>query len=89
MKYKFQIDTSIGIEFKIIYRKNIETGINFQIKEVVRCWRYTSKNHAYILIHERKEDNTFDLFPNQVVKLLKDGSYEMMSREEWKEDKKA
>lgn len=86
MKYKFEID-GIGIQFETAYRKNLETGINYQIKKLLGFW-HSNKNHAYILVYERNQHNEFGMQPNQIARVTKDGSYTMMTEEEWAIDRK-
>lgn len=84
--YRFDID-GIGIQFETIYRKKVETGINYMIKQLLGFW-HSRKEHAYIIIYKRNEHNEFGRFPNMVAKVSKDGTYHMISVQEWEENRK-
>ncbi|PLS19402.1 hypothetical protein CVD28_03025 [Bacillus sp. M6-12] len=86
MNYKFEID-GIGVQFETVYRKKIESGIQYQIKTLLGFW-HSPKEYAYVLVYQRNEENEFERFPLQVTKVYKDGRYEPISLEEWEEDRK-
>lgn len=84
--YRFDID-GIGIQFDTIYRKKIETGIQYQIKQLIGFW-HSSKEYAYIIVYQRNKHNEFEQFPFHVEKVYRDGSSEKISVQEWEEDRK-
>ena len=85
-EFKFEID-GIGVQFPTAYRSKIETGIQFQIKKLLGFW-HSKKPHAYILVYKRDSEGAFGFRPFEVAKVLRDGSYEMMTEEEWDQDRK-
>ena len=86
MRYRFDID-GIGVEFKTVYRQKIESGIRYQVKELLGFWK-SNKNHAYIIVYERQEKGGFPLFPTHVAKVSRSGEYIMIAVDEWEKERK-
>ena len=85
MKYKFIID-GIGIEFSTIYRDKIETGIQYQIKELLSFWK-SKKDHAFIAVYKRDQNNDFERWPFQIAKVEHSGEHQMITVEEWEKER--
>ena len=85
-EYKFEVD-GIGVQFETAYRSKLDTGIQYQVKKLLGFW-HSKKDHAYVVIYKRDHEGTFGFRPFQVAKVLKDGSYTMMTEAEWDKDRK-